>query len=46
MRQRYEVFKNRKWFASVHAATEEEAITRACKFTGSKPERCVAVLGA
>jgi len=46
MRQRYEVFCNGKWFASVHATTAEEAIKQACRVTGHPPAGCRAELPA
>lgn len=45
MRQRYEVCENGRWFASVHAATEDEAILIACrKVDGRDPSTCKSVL--
>lgn len=38
MRTRFEVSRAGKWFASVHAATEDEAILIACRMPGHRPE--------
>lgn len=43
MRQRYEVSQDGKWFASVHAATADEAIHIACNMTdGRDAQHCAA----
>lgn len=43
MRQRYEVYDNGKWFASINAESADDAIRIACNKTGTDPENCIAV---